>query len=111
MSTTLVLDLVVGAVMNHVMSTPANLHERMVEQAESFIEQLVDFVLLGIHAAEASRASQSPGEARVLPRQAAPRPQEGPVREPGPRSRGEQTQGPPGPAPRGMNPNAPRTPG
>lgn len=56
-STALVIDLVAGAVMNHVISTPPSLHQRMVEQAKDYVAQLVQFVLLGIQASAAARAS------------------------------------------------------
>lgn len=58
-STTLVIDLITGAVLSHVMSTPTRLQKAMRAKADTYIQQLVDFVLLGIQAHEAALASKS----------------------------------------------------
>lgn len=44
----LVMDLVVGAVNNHVISTPPRLQARMLATADAFIESLVDVVMRGV---------------------------------------------------------------
>jgi AcrR family transcriptional regulator len=46
----LVIDLVVGAMQNHVLSTPASLRPEMVASLEGFGEDLVDTVLRGVSA-------------------------------------------------------------
>lgn len=46
--TTLILDLVVGAVINHVISTPTELVPAMMERSESFLTELVDVVLAAV---------------------------------------------------------------
>ncbi|MFC4068939.1 TetR/AcrR family transcriptional regulator [Actinoplanes subglobosus] len=44
----LVIDLVVGAVQNHVLTTPPELRTRMLSQMHTYAEQVVDTVLHGI---------------------------------------------------------------
>lgn len=59
--TTLVLDLVVGAVINHVISTPTEIGPAMIEQSEAFLVDLVDFVLAGVRHAAADRDARKEG--------------------------------------------------
>lgn len=47
-SATLVLDVIAGAVVNHVSATPEPLREEMLERSESYIAQLVDLVHRGL---------------------------------------------------------------
>ncbi|BEL05549.1 TetR/AcrR family transcriptional regulator [Actinoplanes sichuanensis] len=44
----LVIDLVVGAVQNHVLTTPPELRDRMQERMHAYAEQVVDTVLRGV---------------------------------------------------------------
>ncbi len=48
----LLMDLVVGAVNNHVMTTPRRLRAEMMRKAPSFLDRLVDVVLRGVGAEE-----------------------------------------------------------
>jgi hypothetical protein len=50
-SATLVLDVIAGAVSNHVSATPEPLREEMLERSESYIAQLVDLVHRGLASA------------------------------------------------------------
>lgn len=47
-SATLVTDIIAGAVLNHVLATPLNLREQMVQQLDRYVEDLVDLVLTGV---------------------------------------------------------------
>lgn len=47
-SATLVTDIIAGAVLNHVLATPLNLREQMVQQLDHYVEDLVDLVLTGV---------------------------------------------------------------
>lgn len=58
----LVMDLIVGAVNNHVMTTPAHLKEQMVRKAPRFLDDLIDVVLQGI--AQPARTPQEPQDRR-----------------------------------------------
>jgi AcrR family transcriptional regulator len=44
-SATLVTDIVAGAVLNHILATPLNLREQMVQHLDRYVENLVDLVL------------------------------------------------------------------
>lgn len=44
-SATLLIDIVAGAVLNHVLATPLHLREQMMQQLDRYLEDLVDFVL------------------------------------------------------------------
>lgn len=55
-STTLVLDVIAGAVMSHVTATPGGLREEMLMKADGYIEELVALVYRGlIHGQSVSR--------------------------------------------------------
>lgn len=54
----LVMDLVVGAVTNHIRTTPARLRGSMLEKMDGFIDELVELVLAGVAARQTSRASK-----------------------------------------------------
>ncbi len=49
----LVMDLIVGAIANHVRMTPARLRSRMLQQLDTFILELVEIVLAGLDASSA----------------------------------------------------------
>lgn len=55
----LLLDIVVGAVSNHVDTTPARLRSAMITKAPQFVDSLVDTVLLGVAAPPAAAALQT----------------------------------------------------
>ncbi len=57
----LLMDLVVGAVTNHVRTTPARLRGAMVAKIEDFISELVEAVLRGVRATE-TRKNKNSGE-------------------------------------------------
>ena len=44
----LILDILIGAIINHVVSTPERLHERMKARFDEFVTSLVDLVVLGV---------------------------------------------------------------
>ena len=48
-STTLVTDIIAGAVLNHVLATPLHLREQMLTQLDHYVEELIDLVLVGVH--------------------------------------------------------------
>jgi AcrR family transcriptional regulator len=48
-STTLVTDIVAGAVLTHILATPLRLREQMLQQLDHYLEALVDLVLTGVH--------------------------------------------------------------
>lgn len=48
----LLMDLVVGAVTNHVVTTPEHLKAKMIRKSPQFLEELINVVLLGIDCAE-----------------------------------------------------------
>lgn len=47
-SATLITDIVAGAVLNHILATPLNLRDQMVQQLDRYIEELVDLVLRAV---------------------------------------------------------------
>lgn len=47
-SATLVTDIIAGAVLNHILATPLNLREQMLQQLDRYIEDLVDLVITGV---------------------------------------------------------------
>jgi AcrR family transcriptional regulator len=47
-SPTLVTDMVAGAVLNHVLATPLNLREQMLQQLDRYVEDLIDLVLAAV---------------------------------------------------------------
>jgi hypothetical protein len=42
------MDLLIGAVINHIVSTPPRLRAAMIERGPGFVRQLVDIVLAGV---------------------------------------------------------------
>lgn len=53
-SATLLIDVVAGAVLNHVLATPHHLREQMVQQLDRYIEDLIGFVLKAAEGRETS---------------------------------------------------------
>lgn len=44
----LILDILIGAIINHVVSTPERMHERMRARFDEFVTSLVDLIVLGV---------------------------------------------------------------
>lgn len=65
----LLMDLVVGAVTNHVATTPKRLRSAMVLQAETFLQSVVDAVLFGVSDADPkiSDANKARSNGRIVP--------------------------------------------
>ena len=55
----LVMDLVVGAVTNHVATTPQHLQKAMLRKRATFISSLIETVLKGVDAAESAASDQA----------------------------------------------------
>lgn len=53
----LVMDLVVGAIANHVRMTPARLRSRMLRQLDSFLAGVVEIVLIGVEESSLYRSA------------------------------------------------------
>jgi AcrR family transcriptional regulator len=66
--TSLILDLVVGGISNHVASTPPELQSAMRAQMHSFAHHVVDVVLAGIAATEGSDSAAARGRTDHGPR-------------------------------------------
>jgi AcrR family transcriptional regulator len=47
----LIMDLLVGGIINHIISTPRRLHGRLLDQREGFVSTMVDVVLAGVREA------------------------------------------------------------
>lgn len=56
----LLMDLIVGAVNNHVVTTPAHLRKQMLREAPQFLDDLIDVVLRGVFAETPDRSE--PGD-------------------------------------------------
>jgi len=54
----LIMDLIVGAVTNHVRTTPMRLRARMLEKMDLFITELVDLILAGVGAQQSVQRPQ-----------------------------------------------------
>lgn len=52
-SATLVTDIIAGAILNHILATPLNLREQMLQQLDHYIETLVDLVIAGVQSSGA----------------------------------------------------------
>ena len=53
-SATLVTDIIAGAILNHILATPLNLREQMLQQLDRYIEDLVALVLTAVRCGEHS---------------------------------------------------------
>jgi AcrR family transcriptional regulator len=55
----LIMDMVVGAIINHIVSTPSRLRGQMLDNADGFVRDLVAVVTAGMSQLDASRAGRS----------------------------------------------------
>ena len=63
----LIMDLLIGGIINHIVSTPGRLRDTMLQNRDSFTQLLVEVVLTGVRHVLAASANASPSRSQ-LPR-------------------------------------------